>query len=117
MILSLPYPPSINHYWRHNRGRTHISAEGKFYRERILARLLADPQAPLHGRLEGRLAVTILVSPPDNRRRDLDNVQKALFDALQHAGLYRDDEQIDDIHIMRRCKFPGGMVMLTIEQI
>ena len=27
--LTLPYPPSANRYWRHNRGITHLSAEAR----------------------------------------------------------------------------------------
>ena len=26
--ITLPWPPSNNRYYRHNRGRTHVSAEG-----------------------------------------------------------------------------------------
>jgi hypothetical protein len=33
--------------------------------------------------------MSIIVHPPDRRRRDIDNVQKALLDALQHGGAYR----------------------------
>ncbi len=44
--------------------------------------------------LVGRLAVEVEVFPPDNRRRDVDNVIKALLDALQHGGAYLDDSQI-----------------------
>jgi hypothetical protein len=29
------------------------------------------------------------LAPPDRRRRDIDNVQKPLLDALQHGGAYR----------------------------
>ena len=34
--------------------------------------------------------------PPDRRRRDLDNLQKSLWDAIQYGGGYRDDSQIKD---------------------
>ena len=30
--ISLAWPPSNNRYYRHNRGRTHISTEGRQYR-------------------------------------------------------------------------------------
>jgi hypothetical protein len=33
--------------------------------------------------------VEILLYPPDNRRRDIDNYTKGLFDALTHAGVGR----------------------------
>nr|VXZ83311.1 Crossover junction endodeoxyribonuclease rusA [Klebsiella pneumoniae] len=34
-------PPSNNRYYRHNRGRTHISAEGQAYRDSV-ARIIKD---------------------------------------------------------------------------
>ncbi|HAI9572109.1 TPA: hypothetical protein HL151_00045 [Escherichia coli] len=39
--ISLPWPPSNNRYYRHNRGRTHISAEGQAYRDSV-ARIIKD---------------------------------------------------------------------------
>jgi crossover junction endodeoxyribonuclease RusA len=33
--------------------------------------------------------------PPDRRQRDLDNLQKPALDAMEHAGVYQDDSQID----------------------
>ncbi|MCV5079210.1 RusA family crossover junction endodeoxyribonuclease, partial [Escherichia coli] len=39
-------------------------------------------------------SVEIVLFPPDNRIRDLDNYNKALFDALTHAGVWEDDSQV-----------------------
>jgi crossover junction endodeoxyribonuclease RusA len=36
----------------------------------------------------------VLAYPPDHRRRDLDNLAKAILDALQHAGVYGNDCQV-----------------------
>ena len=58
------------------------------------------------------LAMEILVYPPDNRRRDLDNLRKVLCDSLQAAGFYKDDSQIDDLHFKRmNAKNPGCVVV------
>lgn len=38
----LPFPPSLNHYWRHGSKGTYISTEGKAYRAAVL-RLLRSP--------------------------------------------------------------------------
>jgi crossover junction endodeoxyribonuclease RusA len=35
--------------------------------------------------------VEILLYPPDNRRRDIDNYTKGLFDALTHARVWEDE--------------------------
>ncbi|EGW70928.1 crossover junction endodeoxyribonuclease rusA, partial [Escherichia coli O91:H21 str. B2F1] len=58
--------------------------------------------------LSGRLAIKIIAEPPDKRRRDLDNILKAPLDALTHAGLLMDDEQFDEINIVRGQPVSGG---------
>jgi crossover junction endodeoxyribonuclease RusA len=107
--LTLPWPPSINHYWRHARGKHYISAEGKAYRDTVRDVLAAGRAQTL----SGRVAVTIVANPPDRRKRDLDNVLKALLDALTHAGLWTDDEQIDDLRIVRDRVVAPGRVAVT----
>lgn len=101
LTLSLPYPPSVNHYWRHFRGRTVISREGLTFRTNVCA-LLAGGNGPRKPPSGGRIALAMDAFPPDRRRRDLDNIQKAVLDALQHAGVYEDDNQIDLLVTRRR---------------
>jgi crossover junction endodeoxyribonuclease RusA len=61
------------------------------------------------------LAVHITACPPDNRRRDLDNLLKATLDAMQHAGLYDDDSQIDSLKITRGPVEKPGCLRITLE--
>jgi len=118
--LVLPYPPSVNHYWRHYRGRMVISREGRAYRERVRALLAAPgsggngPRKPPSG---GRIALDMDAFPPDRRRRDLDNIQKAVLDSLEHGGVYEDDSQVD-LLITRRCGItPGGRIEVGIHDL
>ena len=108
--VELPFPPSVNHYYRHVGPRTLISREGRRFRERVTSVLAALGVRPLAGPLE----VCIDLFPPDRRRRDIDNVQKALLDSLQHGGAYEDDSQIVRLVIEKREVFPGGRVIVTI---
>lgn len=110
MLLELPWPPSLNHYYRRVGARTLISRAGRKYRETVVGQLRHTRTAPLLGRLR----VTMAAHPPDRRRRDLDNAQKALLDALQHAGIYRDDSQIDHLEIARCEPIRGGRMVVTI---
>ena len=114
IVLKLPWPPSLNHYWRRVGNRTLISREGREYRERVVMlcrRTRIETQ-------DGRLAVTLLASPPDRRHRDLDNIQKPLLDALEHAGIYENDSQID-LLITRRGDevVAGGCVFVLIDEL
>jgi crossover junction endodeoxyribonuclease RusA len=108
--IVLPYPPSINHYWRRVGPRTLISREGRRFRQRVMALLAARGVEPL----AGPLAVEVEIHPPDHRRRDIDNVQKALLDALQHGGAYLDDSQVVRLAIVKREPVDGGKTLVRI---
>ena len=116
--LVLPYPPTVNHYWkttaRKGRVNKYISEKGKRFASDVI--WLAH-QINANKKLTGRLNVEVQVYVPDNRRRDLDNLCKSLLDALQKADVYKDDEQIDKLLIMRRGVIKGGKTIVTISEI
>ena len=112
MIATLPYPPSINHYWRRVGPRTLISREGRTFRTNVCALLGGGgPRKPPAG---GRIALCMDAFPPDHRRRDLDNLTKAVLDALQHGGVYEDDSQIDLLTVGRQSVVPGGRMDVRV---
>ena len=67
--------------------------------------------------MDCRLKVDILVFPPDNRRRDLDNVLKAILDSLEDAKVFKDDSLIDDLRVRRMDTFKDGKIEVGIEII
>lgn len=111
--FELPYPPSVNHYWRRVGARTLISRGGRAFRQAVCAILAAEKVQPLSGPLE----LVITVFPPDQRRRDIDNVQKSLLDAMQHGGAYFDDSQIMRLSIERGKVTPGGKTVVQIREV
>ena len=115
--IELPFPPSVNRYWRSVKGRVLISKEGREYREKVVWRVRQNMQQHKRSYGDDRLSVLIVAYPPDARRRDLDNLPKAVLDALQHAGLYKDDSQIDDLHITRGVIIKPGKLVVTISSI
>lgn len=90
--LTLPYPPSVNHYWRHTSRGTFLTSRAKSYRSQVI--LEVRRQLINLVILTGPLSVSIVAHAPDRRRRDLDNLLKATLDAMDHAGVYDDDSQI-----------------------
>ncbi len=105
-MMTLPWPPTVNTYWRNVGGRVLISREGRQYRQAV-AELAAAERWPKFG--SSRLSVQIEAWMPDKRRRDLDNLLKSLLDSLTHAGVWDDDSQIDGLAIWR-AQTIGGMV-------
>jgi crossover junction endodeoxyribonuclease RusA len=110
--ITLPWPPSVNHYWRMWRGRMLISRQGRAYREQVGAILRAAGVTPQ----PGRLAVHVELYPPDKRKRDVDNSLKAIGDSLQHGGAFHDDSQIVWLLIEKAEVVPGGTVIVRIAE-
>ncbi|EMQ1786939.1 RusA family crossover junction endodeoxyribonuclease [Escherichia coli] len=112
--IKLPWPPSNNRYWRHSRGIHYISDKGQKYRkdvQQIIRQLKLDIFT------KSRLRIKVIADVPDSRRRDLDNILKGLLDSLIHAGFAEDDEQFDDIRVIRGVKVPGGRLGIKITEL
>lgn len=118
--IELPYPPSVNTYWRHvpmgKRGvRVLISKRGRDYRHDVGMVCASEKIAGM--RLGGRLAVKVTLCAPDKRTRDMDNYNKALLDALSEAQVWDDDSQIDDLRVVRGPKVKGGKAVVEIVEL
>lgn len=110
----LPYPPSVNTYWRRRGSQYYISDKGQKYRkdvQQIIRQLKLDIFT------KSRLRIKVIADVPDYRRRDLDNILKGLLDSLIHAGFAEDDEQFDDIRVIRGVKVPGGRLEIKITEL
>ena len=120
--IVLPFPPSVNSYYRSIRMgkscRVLISKRGREYRQDmidLIAKLVHDDTA-----YQGlfpfvqRLGMTVTLNAPTRRKYDIDNRSKALLDALQHARVYEDDEQIDELTLKRGDIIKGGQAIVNI---
>ena len=110
--LTLPFPPTVNHYYRNVNGRTLMSKEGRMYRG-LAIRSCQWQRTPVISP-DVRLAVQIDLYPSNRRRWDIDNRVKACLDALQHAGVIPDDEQVDVLIVKRHAPDKDSRVELTI---
>jgi crossover junction endodeoxyribonuclease RusA len=111
--LTLPWPPSVNKYWRTFQGRMIISAEGRAYRKAVTDQVFVQRGAKL---FKGKLLVEIEAYRPDNRRRDLDNLLKAALDGCTFAGVWVDDSNIVDLRIYW-AESIGGMLKVKVSEV
>ena len=113
--FELPFPPSVNSIWRVFQNRKIISAAGRKYRIKAIEQIKS--QKVNQEALTQRLSVSIDFYPPDKRKRDLDNFNKAPLDALSHAGFWEDDSQIDRLVLTRKEVIKGGKLIIKVRVI
>lgn len=92
MKFELPFPPSNNTYYRNVQGKTLISKKGREYKKLVVDTMMRYGLAGK--KLPHDLVVLIDLHLPDERRRDVDNYGKGLFDALTEAKFWLDDSQV-----------------------
>jgi len=113
VTLTLPWPPSVNAYWRTFQGRMIISAKGREYRTAAIEQVRLQGGA---NNYKGKLCVEIEAFRPDKRRRDLDNLLKATLDACTAAGVWEDDSNIVDLRIYWADTI-GGMIKVHVREL
>lgn len=108
--FTIPYPPSLNVYWRNFRGRMVLSAEAKKYKRQVYelfndtdmrssSKFSGDSAALWNGPSKRAIGLKIDVYRP-RKSGDLDNTLKAILDSL-NGNLYEDDRQVIEIHAHR----------------
>ena len=118
MIL-LPLPPSNNRYYRHFRGMTVLSKEGRAFKEEAAWRCKAAGMKVLNGAVE----LYLIMHPRSNKdgkaskvRFDLDAPLKAVCDCLNGVG-YVDDRQIERIVAEIGEPMFGGGVSIQVREL
>jgi crossover junction endodeoxyribonuclease RusA len=121
IILTIPYPPTVNTYKK--IGRLTKTKSGKLYQVRantdITKRFyfevwLKVKQLQLESLGDAVLRLEMYVYPPDKRKRDLDNVIKPGVDSLMKAGLFNDDSQIACLYVQKMGIISQGKVEIKI---
>jgi crossover junction endodeoxyribonuclease RusA len=114
IFLNLPLPPSVNTYYRNFRGIMVISKEGRAFKAAV-ADYIVEYRVPKLG--DKKLKITMVLFPRDKRKIDIDNRIKAVLDALEDAGVFDNDFQVDHLEIIRGKPVKGGGIRVMIESI
>ena len=114
LVLNLPLPPSVNHYWGTHGHRRFVSKAGKEFKLAVQDYVIENAVPKLG---EKRLEMQVTLYPRDKRKQDIDNRIKALWDALAEAGVYEDDSQIDVLIVQRGEIRKGGGCLVMIDEI
>ena len=108
----LPYPPSVNGYWRSFRNRQIISKRGREYVKLVDTKM---KELNLHREgLDCALKFKMVINPPTLRSYDVDNFTKGVFDALSKCGFWVDDSQVQILTIIKGEKVKGGIVKVDV---
>lgn len=110
-VITLPYPPTINHYYTVARGRKILSKRGRDYKKVCWAEIMLQGGAQ---RVTGDVCVFIRAYPPDQRKRDLDNILKPILDVLTTSEIYQDDSQVVDLRIQKFNPSKPGRVEVIV---
>lgn len=111
VILQLPWPPSINSYWKRSKfGSVYVSSEGKAYGVAVVALIRRLQEAAL----VGRISLDAKFYPPNRQRRDLDNCLKVMIDAIQASGIISNDFQIKKLSAEMFEPIPNGGAIVEL---
>ena len=91
-VFLLPFPPSVNALYTNvsKVGRVKTPAYKAWKKEAGLRLNLQRPK-----KVSGRIRLAIRAVPPDRRKRDLGNLEKAISDFLVDMGVIDDDSLIE----------------------
>jgi crossover junction endodeoxyribonuclease RusA len=114
ILLNLPYPPSINNYWIASGHRRFISQRGRDFKQAV-AEFVIEWRVPKLG--DSPVWVDIILRPRTKKLMDIDNCIKPILDALQDAGVFDDDVQVQRVTIERGLPIKGGGCVVMLDRI
>lgn len=127
--LTLPWPPSVNHYKK--VGAIVRTKSGKLFQQRLnsdntkmfyykvwsIVKPLMPPEGFRFRHSETiALDLEVCLHPPRNNRYDIDNRLKVLLDSLMHAKVIADDSQIHRLLVEKMDTIAGGQVVIRLKE-
>ena len=126
MNFIFPYPKniSVNHMYVRNIHGVFLHPKVHEYRRMIREQVKIIDCNASNFELGKRslfgsrmVAVHMIMRPPDKRKRDIDGVLKVILDAMEQAGVYDDDCQIERLVVRKEGMKEGGEIEIEISDI
>lgn len=116
IVLDLPWPPSVNTYYRRHGHTIHVSAAGKRFSKLVALSVRTQFKA---APIEENVAVLLELFAPKrgpygNNGYDVDNRVKAVLDALTRAELWTDDKIVRDVRVVDCGRDISGKVRVHV---
>lgn len=89
--LALPYPVSVNKVWGYGKGRVFRSPEYKAWLAEANVAWLQQKNRLIVKKVSGPYMLLLEAIAPDNRHRDVGNLEKGVSDFLQMIGVVSND--------------------------
>lgn len=126
ILLNLPWPPSANAMYRRSKSNTvRLAPPVKAFRQQVefiierLKKTLKTFNKPMPDP-KSLFSVLVVAYPPNNRRRDIDNLLKVALDSITYAGIWEDDSQVVYIQITKARPsklMPDGLFSVVLREV
>ena len=106
-------PPSVNSLWVNKPNGRYKSKKGKIFEETARSELKNQFRCkPLANGLKVRIRLYF----KDKRKRDIDNYNKGILDAMTNI-VYNDDSQIEELNIKKMIGCGFNKVEIEIKEV
>ncbi|MGC8853093.1 MAG: RusA family crossover junction endodeoxyribonuclease [Hydrogenobacter sp.] len=113
IVLSQVPVPKSNRYVRKKGGRVFKPPRVKNWEVRALWEISQQYKGEP---LEGKLSMEVLLVLPNNRKRDIDNMLKSLWDILEKAKVIKNDNQIYEIRTIKKVLKGQSKTVVRIKE-
>ena len=117
LTLNVPLPPPLSACYTNVRGRGRVKTNRYKKWQAESASVVLHAQHQRIRVFNGPVHVDIEITQPDKRRRDLDNMLKALLDLLVELFVLKDDSQIEKLCIAWRTEGHGATIVVKQGEI
>lgn len=107
LTVNLPFPPSVNCLFA-GKARRYPSPRYKRWKSAALWHLRMSKAKQILGPVD----ISIDLTAPDKRVRDVDNYSKALLDSLVWSGVLADDSQVQQLNLRWADGEPGARITI-----